>query len=196
MLEAVLKEFTAYRWFEVVAVALAVAYIVLAAIPSIWCWSAGILSSLIFAIVLGNVQLYLDSVLNLFYVVMGIVGWVRWHKKDTAGPIKSKGWKFHLTVLGGGALLTLLAGMASEKFGNALPYWDAFTTVFSVITTFMLIQKVVENWLYWMVIDAVAAYVYYLKGLPFTMVLFVAYFFLAFVAWWRWNQQMKLAPQV
>ena len=71
-------------------------------------------------------------------------------------------------------------------------YIDSATTVFALFSTFMLAQKVIENWLYWIIIDAVSIYIYIQKGFYLTAILFVLYTVLAVVAYLTWKKELNL----
>ena len=57
----------------------------------------------------------------------------------------------------------------------ALPFADAFTTWAGVLTTFLVVWKVLENWVYWFVIDSISIFLYIDRGLYLTALLFAAY---------------------
>jgi nicotinamide mononucleotide transporter len=69
----------------------------------------------------------------------------------------------------------------------AFPYLDTFTTVFAVFATYLVTQKVLENWLYWVVIDAISIYLYIEKGLIPTTVLFIIYVIIAAYGYFKWQ---------
>ena len=71
------------------------------------------------------------------------------------------------------------------------PYLDTFTTVFAVFATYLVTQKVLENWLYWVVIDAVSIYLYQAKDLMPTVVLFSLYTVIATFGYFKWQNLYK-----
>jgi nicotinamide mononucleotide transporter len=60
-----------------------------------------------------------------------------------------------------------------------------------VITTYMVAQKVLENWLYWLVIDTVAIYLYIDRELYLTALLMAVYVVLAVLGWFMWLKEYK-----
>jgi nicotinamide mononucleotide transporter len=68
----------------------------------------------------------------------------------------------------------------------AFPFVDSFTTVAAIVTTFMVARKVLENWIYWFVIDGISVFVYVARGLELTAALFVVYLVLIVVGFRRW----------
>lgn len=179
-------------WIELAAVLLGVAYILLAARESLWCWAAAAVSTTLFLILLIDIKLYNEAALQVFYLIMAGYGWYEWkYKGKSAGndrmPITT--WKVprHLVVIGAGAILALLNGFLVKRYTDAqLPYLDAFTTIFSMITTWMVARKVLENWLYWVVIDSTAVYMYVYKELYLTALLFIFYTIIVIFGFIEW----------
>jgi nicotinamide mononucleotide transporter len=89
-------------------------------------------------------------------------------------------------------LISLATGYGLEKNTSAaLPYLDSFTTWGAVITTYMVAQKVLENWLYWLVIDTVAIYLYIDRELYLTALLMAVYVVLAMLGWLMWLKEYR-----
>ena len=150
--------------FEILAVALAIAYLLLAARESILCWYCAFASSLIFVFLFWDVSLLMESMLNIFYVVMAVVGWRQWKfggKTDGELAISTLQLWQHGVIIGLMLSLALINGWLLTLYTSAAwPYLDSFTTWASLITTFMVVFKVLENWLYWFLIDSISIYLY------------------------------------
>ncbi|MGB5920329.1 nicotinamide riboside transporter PnuC [Arcobacter sp.] len=180
--------------YEAIAMLLAVAYIVLAIKQSLWCWPAAFLSTLIYTILFFDVSLLMDSFLNAYYLIMAVYGWYSWkyggknEEKQleviTYGTVKNIKIILLLTVLSLGVGY-IMANYTTASFA----YMDSFTTVFALFATFMLAKKVLENWIYWIVIDAISIYIYIQKSLNLTALLFVIYTVLAFIAYKKWKEE-------
>lgn len=174
---------------EACAVALAVAYLILAIRQNVLCWLAAFVSSLIYLAVFYTARLYMESALQVFYAAMAVYGYWQW----TRGGAGSTGLSITVWSLRQHANALALIFAASLSFGflvsrtdAAFPYVDSFTTVAAIVTTYMVARKVLENWLYWFVIDSVSIYVYLERGLALTALLFVVYLVLIVVGWRRW----------
>lgn len=101
---------------------------------------------------------------------------------NTEGDWHTQSWpvEAHLPWLAAGFGLTALTGGALHRFSDAkTPFLDAFTTVFSLIATWLMVNYVVENWLYWIVIDTVAIFLYAFRQLYLSALLFVLYLLMA-----------------
>jgi len=79
------------------------------------------------------------------------------------------------------------SGALLERYTDAaLPYLDSFTTWGSILTTWMVTRKILENWLYWLVIDSVSIYLYLDRGLYLTAGLFVLYLIIVLFGYRKW----------
>ncbi|MGK0247293.1 MAG: nicotinamide mononucleotide transporter [Oleispira sp.] len=187
--------------WEVIAVTLGVAYLVLAMRQNILCWYAALGSTAIFSWLFWDVSLVMESGLNVYYVIMAVYGWWVWRgnaqaRVKTVGikAVEIKTWSLsrHTVVITTVILISLVTGYGLEKNTEAaLPYLDSFTTWGAVITTYMVAQKVLENWLYWLVIDTVAIYLYIDRELYLTALLMAIYVVLAVLGWFMWLKEYQ-----
>lgn len=195
---------TALPWLELVAMLLALAYIILAAQGSLWCWPAAFISTALYTVIFYDVLLLMDSALNVYYLVMAVYGYWAWQKKTSTStalnqttknlPLAIISWSTTLHVKSC-IVLTVISLMLGYIIANytpaAFPYLDTFTTVFAVFATYLVTQKVLENWLYWVVIDATSIYLYIEKGLIPTTVLFIIYVVIAAYGYFKWQAIYK-----
>jgi nicotinamide mononucleotide transporter len=74
-----------------------------------------------------------------------------------------------------------------------LPWLDAPVTIFSIWATWLVIKKVLQNWLLWIVIDSVAIYIYVQRSLTITALLYALYTLLAIIGYLKWKKVQKLS---
>jgi len=183
-----------FEWvgLETVAVLLLIAYILLAMRENSLCWYCAFVSTGIYIWIFGDVSLYMESALNAYYMVMAVYGWYQWRRGGTASEgIRLSCWniKQHLSTIALVVLLSVVSGyLLSQNTDARMPYIDSFTTWGSVITTFMVARKIVENWLYWIVIDAVSIFLYLDRELYQTAGLYVLYLILAVIGFMAWRK--------
>ena len=183
--------------WEMVAVFLSVTYLLLAIKQNLWCWVAAFISTSIYTVLFFDASLLMDSALNMFYLVMAIYGWYSWKygngiNKNEELEITTYGLNKNLKIIGALIIISLILGYIMANYTSAdFAYLDTFTTVFAVFTTYTLTKKVLENWLYWIVIDSVSIYIYINKGFYLTAVLFAFYTVLAFVAYNNWKKEYE-----
>lgn len=181
--------------WEVVAVLFAIAYLLLAIKENIWCWPAALASTMIYVFLFFDVNLYMESALQIFYIIMAIYGWVIWrHHDDSKDDLQISiwPWRKHLLAIALIAILVICSGYLLQTNTNAAyPWLDSFTTWGAVITTWMVARKILENWIYWLVIDSVSIFLYIQRDLYLTALLFIIYVFLCFVGYYQWNKIYK-----
>ena len=153
---------------ETLAMLLALAYLVLAMRENSLCWYCAFVSTALYVWVFGDVSLYMESALNAYYMVMAVYGWHQWRGGGEQGH-----------------------GVAPVSTDAPFPYLDSLTTWGSVLTTFMVARKVVENWLYWLVIDSLSIYLYIDRGLYQTAGLFTLYLLLALLGYLQWSKAYR-----
>jgi len=190
-----INELLASSGWELAAVILAVAYLLLAMKQNQWCWPAAFISTAIYTVLFWESALLMESVLNAYYLLMAVYGWWAWHQKSEAShEMKIVSWQLstHIKVIIGLSLISLVVGYLMANFTHAdYAYLDAVTTVFAIFTTWMVTQKVLENWLYWLVIDAVSIYLYIVKSFNLTALLFIFYCIMVIVGYVTWRKSYR-----
>ena len=110
--------------------------------------------------------------------------------------IQSMTARQHVLVIASTAILCVVSGyLLSENSSAAWPYVDSFTTWASVITTYLVTQKYLQNWIYWIVIDTVSIPLYLDRGLKLTALLFAAYVIIAFIGYFKWRNHYRTSGQ-
>ena len=113
--------------------------------------------------------------------------------KDNKEEIKEWTELKHLGIIFLGTILTFFMGFYFSIYtDSAMPITDSFTTIFSLIATYMVVKKVLGNWLYWIVIDLVSVYLYFNRDLHLTSLLFIVYTIIAVFGYFSWINRMKI----
>lgn len=135
-------------------------------------------------------QLYMDSGLNFFYVIMGVIGWLNWGRSGGNPGISTNTVRFHLIAIFILLALSAVIGQLLQTYTQAaLPFWDAGTTLFSIWATYLLVKHKKENWLYWIVTDGIYVGLYMYKGAYLFAILFVIYTVLSVKGWRDWSKE-------
>lgn len=183
--------------WEALAVLLAITYLVLAIRQNIWCWAAAAISTMIYLFIMFQAKLYMESVLQLFYLAMAAYGWYQWRRHGEGKKVlQVTTWplSYHVFAIGSVLLLVFVSGHLLGQYSDAaLPHVDSFTTWGAVIATYMVARKILENWVYWFVIDAVSVGLYLSRGLLLTALLFVLYLVLIIMGYRSWKASMQAA---
>lgn len=193
ILSAVKDAFYATSITEWLIFLTAMLYVILAALENVWCWLFGILSSAFSVYLCYSGRLFLESGLNIFYVIIGIYGWYQWlysSKEKTELPIVYISLKKNIFLIGIGLLIWIPFGYTAHKFSTqAMPYLDAFITAFSIVATWMTAKKIIQNWIYWIIIDALAILLYSYRGFYLIGLLYIIYTILAAAGYFSWRKK-------
>jgi nicotinamide mononucleotide transporter len=142
-------------------------------------WSTGIINHIAFLLFFYQVQLYLDMLLQVYFTILCIYGWIHW-KICSAGRsrvVMMLGERQRLIwmvstgviVVVWGTLTAHIHTFLPEIFPQAVtcPYMDAFTAVGSIIACFLMARKIVEAWILWVLVDIVSIVFYAMNGVYF-----------------------------
>lgn len=181
--------------YEIVAVLAAIAYLSLAIRQNIACWFFAALSTAIYVGLFIEARLYMESLLNAFYFVMAIYGWYVWCAGRDVGesrPVATWSRNRHFAAILIIVILSIGSGMLlSANSDAAFPYIDSLTTWFAIWATFLVAQKVLENWWYWLVIDIASIVIYWSRDLQLTALLFVVYVIMIPFGLVSWSRSMR-----
>ena len=195
MLELLVSQFQSSSLIELTAVLFALAYLTLVVKENILCWYAALISTILFLVIFWRVQLYMESGLQIYYVAMAIYGWYQWSRgggQSHGVTITTWSLKTHVLAVLGILLATLASGILLIKISNAyFPFLDSFTTWASIVTTFMVAKKILENWIYWFVIDGISIFIYLERELYFTAFLFAIYLVIVVIGFLSWLKEYQ-----
>jgi nicotinamide mononucleotide transporter len=189
------------HYIELIGAVSGIIYLYFSIKQKIWLWPWGIVTSAFYVIVFFNEKLYADMSLNAYYVIISFYGWYNWkygkNIKNNVLPItklNKKQWiitlfsiiilwviiKHILNFLSKLTILTL----------SEVALWDAFITASSIVATYLLAIKKIEQWLFWIFIDAISIILFIYKGLYPTVVLFIFYALLAISGYFEWKKEL------
>ncbi len=181
------------NYIELIGSCLGIIYVLLASRQNIWCWLIGILSCGLYIMVFFIEKLYGDMSLQVFYLIMGIYGWILWHSKRN----NSEEIKIHYIKLFQFIYLLVFIFISTVGFGyilslteDPIPYWDGFTNALGLAGTWMTARKYIENWLLWIFANIVCAAIYYYKGLYPTVVFYLIMSLLALRGYYLWKKEI------
>jgi nicotinamide mononucleotide transporter len=196
LLNSVLGAFAAVPAIEWVAAGLALGYLGFAIRQSAWCWAFAVASAVLYLVVFARAGLVMQAALQVFYAGMSVYGWRAWRGSVSAAPLAVSRWTMrqHALAWAAIAVLALVNGsVIAREASSWVPYFDAAIAWGSVLTTWMVARKVLENWLYWVVLDLAAALLAAWQGLAATALLFLLYTALALRGYWQWGRDARVA---
>jgi len=180
----------------------------LSARANIWSWPIGIINVTLFFFLFYQAQLYPDMFLQVFYLVTNILGWWRWAnprkgEEDTKQELRVSLMSRDQVILclfvaiAGTVLFGMFASRLHEwipsvfALPSAAPFQDSFITVVSIVAQYYLLQKKVESWILWLLVDILATYVYFSRDLWFSSALYFLFCIVAMYALWNWYREYR-----
>ena len=181
---------------EIFAAVTGVLYVVLEILQKNSMWVVGILTGAACAFSFGVQQVWASMGLNIYYMVISVVGLVQWKKASEAveegeihlAPLSRKAalWSAVLFVL-----LTPVLMFILRKTGDAAPQWDALATILSVIATWWLAQSYLQQWLLWIVADILSTILCLVTGQYAMALMYLAYTASAIYGYFHWKKHGK-----
>ena len=164
-------------------------------------WPVGIFSVILYCLLFLQINLYADMIEQVYFLGMSLYGWWYWKqtlsKKDersfAVSPQSTIAKCLAITVVGGvgfGFFLMNADSILPKIFSEpaSYPMIDAITTVASFVAMWLLSKKRVESWIYWIVVDVVAIWLYFIKDVKFLSLLYVILLGIAINGWLIWRR--------
>ena len=184
---------------EFIGLGFGLLYLFLEYKANIWLWPVGIIMPLVYIVIFYQNKFYADMTFNVYYLFASIYGWYIWTKsleKTDQGLISHLPKKYiaRLTATFV-AIFIAIAFLLINFTDSQVPYGDSFTTTLSILAMWMLAHKYIEQWLLWIVVNAVTAMLYHSKELNITVILFVVNFFVSILGYVKWKKMMAEQEQ-
>ncbi|MFT4753194.1 MAG: nicotinamide mononucleotide transporter [Salibacteraceae bacterium] len=178
---------------EVLGVTFNLLYLILLIKEQIVCWIFGIIGSLVSIWLFYRMQLFSESILYVYYVIIGFYGYYTWNKRDKNNSVLAiSEWK--LPTHGVSLAVALIAGYGLGYYFDTYTeaqnaYFDAYTTVFSFLASYMEAKKILSSWYFWIVINGATIFLYSSRGLDIYSMLTIVYFLTSFIGYFNWRKK-------
>lgn len=186
-------EFEGWHVLEAVAAVGNLAYTLLMLYEKRIGWIFGLVASLLGAALFMHQHVYAQAALSMYYVVMAVYGWWSWGRPGANElPISRRRLPFHVVLILIGLAVAVVFSFGLQLLpGSQLTELDGFVTAFSLLATWMLARKILENWTYWIVTDIAAIVLYYMLGLYWYAGLYAVYVLISASALVRWTRTWR-----
>lgn len=165
----------------------------------IWVYPIGLISVSIYVYLSFIYGIYADMGINIYYVFMSIYGWYRWLQPSESGAAKEitrnsgKEWLLSIVLL---LLSWVILFVILQRFTDSeIPLWDSLTTSLAIVGMWLMAEKKVEHWLFWIATDLLSIPLYYYKNLLLTSGQFFVFTILAVIGWLQWNKSLSSRNQ-
>jgi nicotinamide mononucleotide transporter len=186
--------------WEIIGTMLGVIGVWLMIRQNIWGWPVGLVQVAVYAWVFFDARLYSDAILQVAFFLIQAYGWWHWWRgarNGSSGGLALPVTRLEPAAIAGtvvaGAVLTAAWGLLMHRTTDAaLPWWDAFILIFSLIAQWLQARKQLENWPAWVVVNTVAIGVYWAKDLRLTAGLYVIFWLMALWGWREWRRSTRV----
>ena len=194
-----MTEYLSEHWLDITTTILGIIYIVLEYRASILLWLVGIVMPALDVALYYSHGLYGDAGMAVYYTFAALYGWIVWkfgnkHKQQEGEdmPITNMPKRLYPTTI----MFFVVAWAAtwyvlSHYTNSSVPVLDGFTNALSFVGLWALARKYTEQWLFWIVVDAVSCYLYIGKGIPFKASLYGLYVVIAIMGYRKWKAMAK-----
>jgi len=170
-------------------------------------WPVGIMSVLLYMVLFYQIRLYSDTIEQVYYLGVSVYGWVLWNKSSTDdGQVKDvmygnrRSIMFWIIITG---IISILVGILMGRIHILLPaifpeaasypFLDALTTIMSFTAMWLMARKRIESWMYWIVVDVIGIWLYFVKDVKFISLLYIILLVMAVNGLRSWHKS-KLQP--
>ncbi|WP_293933109.1 nicotinamide riboside transporter PnuC [Iodobacter sp.] len=157
-------------------------------------WWVGLLGCGLFAWLFFSSQLYADVTLQLFFIVTSLLGWWQWLRghAGSALPVRRSKPQFIALRVALALLVALAYGTLLHYFTNAYaPYIDSLVLTFSVLAQLLLVQRRIENWPCWLVVNSISIPLYLSRGLTLTAIFYLLYWCNVLYGLYCWRRELQ-----
>ena len=187
--------------YEFFGVLFSIIYVVLSIRQSIYCWFALIIAAIINGYAFLLIGLPLQSVMQIFFIVVGISGLKNWSNINNKKIyVVSRNFNFHLYVTLVGSIVTIVlfkflqsSLILNSQFLSKEPFFDALMFMYNIIPMYMTTKKILESWLYFIWIDVISGFFYLQSGDYFYCFLFFFYITFAIHGYLTWKKELKMS---
>lgn len=161
----------------------------------------GIINTAIYVYLLWKWNLLGDMLINAYYVIMSIYGWVLWTQKDAQqnqlpiARMQPKDYIYSAILFAASAIFVVLVYLIFGKFTHWTSYVDTFVTGLFFVGMWLMARRKIENWLFWIAGDLISIPLYFAKGYTFTSIQYLIFTIIATYGYSAWKNNLNSRPQ-
>ncbi len=180
-------------FIEILGLLFGIAYILCMVKEKRAAWPLGLLAVSLYAFSCFQSQLYGEFSLQIAYAILAIYGWYTWGKNthNNLNVSKLSNFQYIISIFSGIAM-SLFAFYLLQALDGSLPLLDAITNGFAITATVLAARKKIENWIFWIPINAITIYMMLVKGMPFYAILYFGYMLFAILGYFQWKKSLLI----
>ena len=187
---------TAQISLEILAVLFGIFSVIYAKKENILVFPLGIISTVLYVYICYQFTLYGDVIINIYYTLMSLYGWYLWRYKVGDQPLNiTKSNMFDcfkaIGIFTSTTVFVIVVYLYFERFDRMTDYFDTFTTGIFFAAMWLMANKKIEHWLFWIVGNLISVPLYFVKGLGFSSLQFLVFLILAIQGYIQWKKHLN-----
>tara|TARA_B100000427_G_scaffold167043_1_gene138752 strand:+ start:153 stop:728 length:576 start_codon:yes stop_codon:yes gene_type:complete len=189
-------EYVIENIYQLLGVVFSIIYVILSIKQNIYCWPALIIAALLNMVAYNIINLPLQVTMQIFFIITAIYGWRKWRAKidtTTKKELKITSWdtKTNIWYISCGLLITIILAVFLENYNlSDFPFLDSLMFSFNIIPMYMTGKKILQSWIYFIVIDIISGVFYLFIGEYFFAFLFFCYIGFASHGYITWKKEI------
>lgn len=123
---------------------------------------------------------------QVYYLVIGIIGWITWQQKKRDTDSIPTEWSDAKSILYASGITVLCTVLLTYFVMNfhlwfpqiflepaSYPFLDALTTAMSFVAMLLTTRRKIEGWVYWIIVDLIGVGLYWVKDVKFIAIQYV-----------------------
>ena len=181
---------------EILAVLFGIFSVIYAKKENILVFPLGIISTVLYVYICYQFTLYGDVIINIYYTLMSLYGWYLWRYKVGDQPLNiTKSNMFDcfkaIGIFTSTTVFVIVVYLYFERFDRMTDYFDTFTTGIFFAAMWLMANKKIEHWLFWIVGNLISVPLYFVKGLGFSSLQFLVFLILAIQGYIQWKKHLN-----
>ena len=204
MVDLLFQQYSNYQTLdislEIIAVVFGILSVWFSKKNNILVYPTGMISTSIFTYLLFKWSLLGDMMINAYYFMMSIYGWYIWTRKvnNIVTPISKVSSPEKITSLIIFFFsLSFVYGIYNyfDKWGSYISYIDNFTTAIFFVGMWLMANRKIENWIFWIIGNIISIPLYFYKGLTFTSIQYIIFTVIAISGYYTWKKILDNSNQ-
>ena len=180
---------------ELIAVSFGIASVIFAKSENILVFPTGIISTILYVIICYKFILFGDMLINIYYTLMSLYGWYVWSFKVSGENIVITISKKDDLVKSVFIFLSTIVIISSiyfyfDRMRNVTDYLDTFTSAIFFTAMWLMANKKIEHWIFWIIGNLISIPLYFVKGLGFSSIQFTIFLILAIIGYMEWKKNL------
>ena len=194
------------HWLELIGVLFGLGSAIGGLRRRVWAWPIGIIGNVLLFFVYitvtfdqadGRAPLFGQSGRQIFFILTSIYGWWKWLHGGSGGelPVRFSPPRLLIASAAAATVVALGYGWLLLRFTDAYaPFLDSVVLAFSVLGQLLMMERRVENWWAWLLVNTIAVPLYASRDLYLTAVLYAAFWINAVVSLRKWTALARASP--